>query len=91
MELRFSKSREIIPFNPPISIEGSWTIVLKSLEINFSIFNTTEENNKFELYIIPDSKTGDILYEKVRDEIERDLEITDITTADLQDEMVGPI
>ena len=32
-----------------------------------------------------------MVYIKVRDEIERDLDISDITAADLQDDLIGPI
>ena len=66
-------------------------IGLTDLELYNSIFNITEENNKFELYKFPDDKAGGVTYEKVRDEIERDLDITDITAEDLQDEIIGPI
>ena len=36
-------------------------------------------------------KAGGVTYEKVRDEIEKDLGIADITAADLQDDIIGPI
>ena len=85
------KSRETFHFNPPISIEGSWMIGLTDLEVYNSFFNTTEENNKFKLYKFPDEKVGGISYIKVRDEIEKDLDISDITATDLQDDMTGPI
>ena len=35
--------------------------------------------------------SGGVLYEKVSDEIEKDLEITDITATELQNEIIGPI
>ena len=66
-------------------------IGLVDLEVYNSIFNITEENNKFKLFKCPDEKAGGITYEKVRDEIEKDLDIEDITAADLQDEIIGPI
>ena len=66
-------------------------IGLTNLEVYISVFNITEENNKFKLYIFPYSKSGGISYEKVRDDIERDLEISDSTAADLQDGTLGPI
>ena len=66
-------------------------IGLTGLEIYNSIFNITEENNKFKLYKIPDEKSGGITFEKVRDEIERDLDISDITAADLQDDLTTRI
>ena len=43
------------------------------------------------LYIFPDEKAGGISYTKVRDEIENDLVISDITAVDLQDEIIAPI
>ena len=52
---------------------------LTSLESYSSIFNKTEENNKFKLYKFPDKKSGGVSYEKVKDGIERDLKISDIT------------
>ena len=66
-------------------------IGLVELEVYNSIFNITEENNKFELYKFPDEKSGGVTYEKVRDEIEKDLDIENITAADLQDDLIAPI
>ena len=86
-----NKSRETFHFNPPILIEGSWMLGLTSLEVYISIFNITKENNKFELHKFPDQMSGRVSYEKVSDEIEKDLEITDITATGLQDEILGPI
>ena len=61
------------------------------LEVYNSIFNITEENNKFELYNFLDEKSGGVSYEKVRDEIERDLDIPDIVATNLQDGIIAPI
>ena len=66
-------------------------IGLTDLEVYNSIFNITEENNKFELYKFPEEKAGGISYTKVRDETEKDLDISDITASDLQDDIIGPI
>ena len=60
-------------------------------EVYNSIFNITEEYNKFKLYNIPDEKAGGVSFEKVRDEIEKDLDISDITATDLQDDIIAPI
>ena len=57
-------------------------IELTDLDAYNSIFNITEENNKLKLFKFPDKKAGGITFEKVRDEIERDLDIEDITAAD---------
>ena len=45
-------------------------ITLTRLEVYVSIFNKTEEKNNFELYKLPDSKSGGVSYEQVSDEIE---------------------
>ena len=83
LEFKMIKSRETFHFKPPIQIKGDWMIRLTSLEVYNSIFNITEENNKFELYNFPDEKIGGISYEKVRDEIERNLDISASTDVDL--------
>ena len=91
LEFKPSQRRHTFQFNPPLSLESSWEIRLPSLEVYNSIFNITEEHNKFKLYILPDTCTADISYTKVIDEIERDLGITDITATDLQADILGPI
>ena len=91
LEFKMTKPRENFHFKPPISIEGSWMIGLTDLEVYNSIFNLTEENNKLQLYKFPDEKSGGVSYIKVRDEIEKDLDIEDITATDLQDDIIGPI
>ena len=90
LEFKMNKSKEIIHFSPPIQVKGDWMIGLIDLEVYNSIFNLTEEN-KFELYKFPDEKAGGVTYEKVRDEIEKDLDIEEFTAADLQDEIIPPI
>ena len=91
LEFKMIKPRETFHFKPPIQVKGDWMIGLVDLEVYNSFFNITEENNKFELYKFPDEKAGGFSYTKVRDEIEKDLDIEDITAADLQDEILAPI
>ena len=91
LEFKMIKPRETFHFKPPIQIKGDWMIGLTDLEVYNSIFNITEKNNKFDLYKFPDEKAGGVTYEKVRDEIEKDLDIEDITAEDLQDDIIGPI
>ena len=91
LEFRMVKPRETFHFKPPIQIKGDWMIGLTDLEVYNSIFNITEENNKFELYKFPDEKAGGVTYEKMRNEIEKGLDIEDITLKDLQDDIIGPI
>ena len=91
LEFKFTKPLETFYSKPPISIEGSWMIGLTSFEASNFIFHITEENIKFDIDIFPDSKKVAITYEKVRDEIEKDMVFSDITAADIQDEILGPI
>ena len=91
LEFKMIKPKETFRFNPPISIEGSWMIGLTDLEVYNSIFNITEQNNQFEFHRFPDEKSAGVSYEKVREEIEKDLGITDITAADIQDDITAPI
>ena len=91
LEFKMLKPRETFHFNPPIQINGNWMIGLVNLEVYNSVFNITEQNNKFELYKFPDEKAGGVTYEKVRDEIEKDFGFSDITAIDLQDDVIGPI
>ena len=90
LEFKMIEPREIIHFSPPIQVKADWMIGLTDLKVYNSIFNITEENNKFKLYNFPDEKGGGVTYEKLRDEIERDLDITDITAADKQDDLIAP-
>ena len=90
LEFKMVNPRETFHFKPPISIEGEGMIGLTDLEMYNSIFNITEENNNFKLYRFPDEKAGGVTYEKVRDEIEKDLGIKDITATDLEDDIIGP-
>ena len=85
------KPRETFHFKPPVEVKEDWMIGLTDLEVYNSIFNITEENKKLQLYKFPDEKIGGVSYEKVGVEIERDLDISDITAADLQDETMRPI
>ena len=91
LEFKIFKPKQTFHFKPAIQVKGDWMIGLVDLEVYNSIFNITEKNNKFELYVLPDEKAGGITYEKVRDEIEKDLDIEDITAADIQDDIIGPI
>ena len=90
LEIKMIKPREIFHFTPPVQIKGNWMIGLTDLEKYNSVINITEENNKFKLYKFPDEKSGAITYGKVRDEIERDLDISGFTAADLQYDLIAP-
>ena len=85
-----TKPRKTFHFNPTVEVKDDWLIGLTDLEVYNSIFNVTEENIKFELHKFPDGKSGGASYEKVRNEIETDLDISDITVTNLQDEIIAP-
>ena len=89
LEFKMIKPKEIFHFNQPIQVKD-WMLGLTDLEVYNSIFNKTAENKKFKLYNFPDEKDGGFSYEKIRDEIERDLLISDITAVGLQDDIIGP-
>ena len=82
-----TKSRKTFHFKPPISIEGEWMIGLTDLEVYNSIFNITEENNKFEIYRDMSNKFG---FLGLKDELEEILNIPHITDDHLDDELLGP-
>ena len=50
LEFIVIKPRETFHFKPPIQINGDWMLGLTDPEVCNSIFNITEENNKFEVY-----------------------------------------
>ena len=60
---------------------------LESLEVYNSIFNITEENNKFELYTDSFDESS---FEELKDELEEILSISDTTPQHLQHEVIGP-
>ena len=91
LEFKMTRPKEMFHFKPPISIEGSWMIGLTDLEVYNSIFNIPKEKNKFKLYKFLDETSGGVSYINVRNEIEKDLDIEDITAADLQDDIIAPI
>ena len=82
-----NKSRETFHFTPSIQIQGSWMLGLVNLEVYNSIFNITEENNKFEIYRDTSTKFG---FLELKDELEEILNISHITIEHLDDEILGP-
>ena len=62
LEFKMIKPRETFLFRPPIQDKGDWMIGLVGLEVYNSIFNITEENNKFNFYKFPYEKAGGISY-----------------------------
>ena len=87
LEFKMIKPREIFHFKPPIQNQGDWMIGLTNLEVYNSIFNITEENNKFEIYRDMTAKFG---FLEFKDELEEILNIPHITNEHLIDEIIGP-
>ena len=87
IEFKKIKPREIFHFKPQIQIQGDWMLGLVNLEVYNSIFNITEENNKFEIYGDMSDNFG---FLQLKDEIEEILDISHITDDHLNDEILGP-
>ena len=92
IEQTHRKAEEMLEFEKIKQRETFQIMMIKltSSEVYNSIFNITEENIKFELYKFCDEKTGGFSYVKVRDETKRDLDSSDTTATDLQDDMIAP-
>ena len=75
LEFKMIRSKQTFHLNPPIQYNGDWMLGLTDLAVYNSFFNITEKNNKLQLYKFPDEKIGGISYAKVRDDIEKDLDI----------------
>ena len=60
---------------------------LTNLELHNFIFNTTEQNNKFELYT--DTFDG-FSSEGLKEELEEIIDISNITSEHLQDKVIAP-
>ena len=87
LEFKMDKSRQTFHLNPPLQTKGDWMIGLVDLEVYNSIFNITEENNKFELYRDSSNKFE---FLELKDELEEILNISHITNEHLDDEVLGP-
>ena len=87
LEFKMLKSRETFHINPPIHTKGDWMIGLIDLEVYNSIFNITEENNKFMIYT---DTFDEYSFEELKDEVEEILSIPEITDDYLEDETLAP-
>ena len=87
LEFKMIKPTETFHFKPQIQIQGDWMVGLVNLEVYNSIFNITEENNKFEIYRDISNKFG---FLELKDKLEEILNIPHITTKHLDDEILGP-
>ena len=82
LEFKMLKPRETFHFNPPFHTKGDWMIGLIDLEIYNSIFDITEENNKFMIYTDTFDKLS---FHKLQDEVAEILNIPTITDDHLDD------
>ena len=82
-----TKPREIFQFTPPMEIKDDWMLGLVDLEVYNSIFNITEEKNKFEIYRDMSDKFG---FLELKDELEETLNFSNFTNERLNDEIKGP-
>ena len=87
LEFKMTKTREIFHFTAPMESKEDWMLGLVDLEVYNSIFNITEENNKFEIYRDMSDKFG---FLELKDELEEILNISNITNEHLNDEIIGP-
>ena len=90
LEFKMAKPRRTFHSNRADEVTEDSMIGLTSLEVYISLFSITKGNNNFKLHKYPDGKNVSVSYEEVRDEIQKDLEITDITATDLEDDMLAP-
>ena len=91
LELKLSQPRKTSSLKPSIilSLDSEWMIGLTSLEVYYSIFSITEENNKFELYT--DIFDDEIFsFTELEGELEEILDISNFSPKHLQDKIIGP-
>ena len=89
LEIKLTKSKQTFHFNPSINfgLHSNRMIGLINLEVYNSIFNITEENNKFELY----TDTFDqFSFTELKDELKEFLDNSNISNEPLRDEEIGP-
>ena len=91
LEFKNFEPRETFQFNPPVEVKENWMLGLVDWEVYNSIFNITKQKKTIEFYKFLDERVGGVSYEKIRDEIEKDLDSSNFTDSDLQDERIGPI
>ena len=53
LEFKMNKQTQTFSFNPPINLieEDKWLLAVSSFECTNSVFNTTDENNSFSIFI----------------------------------------
>ena len=53
LQFKLNKQMQTFSFNPPINLleEGKWLLAVSSFECTNSVFNITNENNSFSIFI----------------------------------------
>ena len=89
LEFKPNKSRETFVFKTSNfhGLDNNCMVGLSSLEVYNPFFNTTEENNKFEIYT---NTFDEFSFAELKDEVEDILDISNITSERLQDVIKGP-
>ena len=87
LEFKMVKPRETFHFDPPFQVKEDWMIGLVDLEVYNSIFNITEENNKFDLYT---DTSDEFSFEELKDEVGEIPNIPEITDDHLEDDILAP-
>ena len=82
LEFKMIKPKETFHFKTPIQTKGEWMLGLTDLEVYNSIFNITEENNKFEIYT---DTFDEFSFHELQDEVAEILNIPAITDDHLED------
>ena len=86
LEIKLTKPGETFSFKPPISIEGSRMIGLTSLEVDNSILNITEEENKFGLYT---DNFDEFSVAEIKVELKEILDVSKSTPEHMQNKIIG--
>ena len=87
-EFKMNKPREIFHYNTPIQIAGDWMIGLTDLELNYSIYNISEQNNKFQLFTNP--LDSEFSFTELKDKIAEILGLSSLTPEDVEHETTAP-
>ena len=83
LEVKMVKPKETFQFKPSVQVKENWMLRFVYLEVYNSIFNITEENNKFEIYRDTPTK---FRFLELKDELEEILNIPHITREHLLDD-----
>ena len=75
LEFKMNKQMQTFPFNPPIKLleEGKWLLAMSSFECTDSVFNITDENNSFSIFIPGHNQNKS--NEKIIDDLKKLLEL----------------